>query len=287
MSMMSPHLRRLVICGLVLTVWGCATPTGLVQVYEGPQRPQNEVVTLTVPAALEVLAVDGEEIKIPYFGGSDYKLQLLPGQHTLELFYKESWGGPTDSGVVVSDVSMFRFTARAGAEYIAQHDGPKNLVLASRFSDMPRIWLVEPATGQRLEPYATEKYIPVVLRAMRKYAASGQTAAAGAPQASSAASAEDVVMQQDALKRLQFWWKIAGKKDKKAFSDWLAQGAPTEAGGKDAAAMSAQQASSTASAEDVVMQQDALERLQFWWKIAGEKDRSAFKAWLDKGAPTE
>ena len=135
MSMMSPHFRRLVICGLVLTAWGCATPTGLVQVYEGPQRPENEIVTLIMPAALEVLAVDGEEIKIPYFGGSDYKLQLLPGPHTLELFYKESWGGPTASGVVVSDVSMFRFTAQAGAVYTAQHDGPKNLVTASRFSE--------------------------------------------------------------------------------------------------------------------------------------------------------
>ena len=175
---------------------------------------------------------------------------------------------------------------QAGAVYIAQHDGPRNLVTASRFSDKPRIWLLDPSTGERLEPYATEKYIPALLRAARKHAAGGQTAAAGAPQASSAASAEDVVMQQDAVKRLQFWWKVASAKDRKAFKDWLDKGAPEDAGGQDDAA-AARQASSTASAEDVVMQQDALKRLQFWWKIAGEEDRSTFKDWLDKGALTE
>ena len=287
MSMMSPLLSRVAVFLVILFAWGCATSTGLVQVYDGPQRPENEVVTLVVPAALEVLAVDGEEIKIPYFGGNDYKLHLLPGPHTLEVFYKESWGGPTSSGVVVSDVSMFRFEAQAGDVYLLQHDGPKNLVTASRFSDKPRIWLLDPGTGRRLQPYATEKYIPALLRAMRKYEAGNQAAAAAAPQVSPAASAEDVVMQQDALKRLQFWWKIASAKDRKAFKDWLGKGAPTEAGGKDAADMNTRQASSTTSAEEVVMQQDALRRLQFWWKLADEKDRTAFKDWLDKEAPTE
>ena len=50
MNMMSPYFRRLVICGLVLTVWGCARPTGLVQLYEGVQRLENEIVTLIMPS---------------------------------------------------------------------------------------------------------------------------------------------------------------------------------------------------------------------------------------------
>ena len=287
--MMLQFINRITMFGVILLAWGCATPTGSFQAYEGPQRADGEVVLVMVPSSLEILALEGKEVKVPYFGGNDYRLELLPGTHTLEVFYKESWGGPTSSGVVVSDVNMFRFHAEAGATYMLKHNGPRDLVTASRFSDMPKIWLIESASGRRLEPYATAKYVPALLRAIRKSGAGDQaTTTVSEPQVSSIPSStrhED--MQRDALKRLTFWWKVAGKKDREAFKQWLAAGAPTEVTGKDAHAMKRQQPSSTALAEDVVMQQDALERLKFWWGVAKETDQQAFKNWLDKGAPSE
>lgn len=215
--------------GCIAFVAGCATPAGPIQVYQGSKRPQDEIMTLIVPTALEVLAVDGKEIDLPYFTGKDYKMELLPGIHKLQVIYKESWGDSTSSAVVVSDVSSFRLSAVAGTTMMLKHDGPRDLVTASRFSDMPTIWLFDPDTDQRIQPYAIEKYVPALFRAMHLSTSDTKIARTmSAEQSSSMAVAEDMVMQQDALQRLQFWWKMAGEQDRKAFKAWLAKNAPTE-----------------------------------------------------------
>ena len=231
--MMVRRVSTVLLCAAVLGAGACSSHTGPVQVYDGPKLPSQEVVKLIALSSLEVLAVDEKEIDLPYFSGKHYEMELLPGSRKLKVIYRETWGTPDSSSVlVVSDASLFQWNAKAGAAYLLKHDGPADTEQVDDFRKLPNIWLVDPETGRRIEPYAREKYGAPVVRMFRKSALSDTASAADArkqPSAGtmgSALQAEDIVMQQDALKRLKFWWKMADERDRKAFREWMGTESP-------------------------------------------------------------
>lgn len=277
--MISNAVRAFALCSLMLIVDGCATQSDPVRLYQGPARAPDAVATLSAPTAIELLALDSQEVKLRYGAGGDYRVQLLPGPHTLGVIYKEFWGTALNGGVVVSDVYFIKFDAERGARYQLAHDGPRDVTTASGHWDKPRIWLVDTAAGRRIDAYRTEKHIPAVVRAFDSGATDDD--------AQAALSSEDALMRQDALKRLKFWWKLAGAQDRTMFGNWLGQGAPPDDGRPVSSAGTAPPLPPSASAEERVMQQDALKHLKLWWKLASADDRTAFRAWLDRGAPAE
>lgn len=275
------RISTVLLCAAVLAAGACAPHTGLVQVYDGPKRPSQEIVKLIALSSLEVLVVDGKEIDLPFFSGKQYEMELLPGSRKLKVIYRESLRRPdAQSQLFVSDAFLFQLNAKAGAVYLLEHDGPTRDQQVGDFIERPNIWLVDPETGQRIEPYAREKYGSAIVRFFRRPDASDTASAADAgkqPSAGtmgSASQAEDIVMQQDALERLKFWWKEAGADVRQAFREWIGTESPST-GTTDPASQT----------EDIVMQQDDVKRLQFWWKMADEKDRKAFREWMGTESP--
>ncbi len=280
--MMVRRVSIVLLCAAVLGAGACAPhAAGPVQGYDGPKRPSQEVVKLIVLSSLEVLAVDEKKIDLPYFSGKHYEMELLPGSRKLKVIYRETWTMPdASSELVVSDASLFQWNTRAGAAYLLKHDGPTRDQPVDDFTKLPNIWLVDPETGRRIEPTAMEKYGAPIVRMFRKSVMSDTTPAADAgrqpPEGTvgSASQAEDLVMQQDALKRLKFWWKAAGKDERQAFREGVGTESP-----------SAGKVGSASQAKDIVMQQDNVKRLQFWWKMADENDRKAFREWMGTESP--
>lgn len=217
-------LRRVLPAVVILLSAGCASVEGPVRAYEGPPRTATEVATLTAPQALEVLSVDGRKLELPY-GEGEYEVHMLPGSHRIRAAYRETWGDATSSILVVSDVVVFDAEVGAGQRLRLDYAAPENMVEAQRFADNPRMWLEDGATGRRVEPVDIASRGSIMNRIARE-AAVGGAADAPAPAATAApdnaAAAEDMLLRQDALERLKFWWKLAPVEDRAAFKEWMA-----------------------------------------------------------------
>ena len=156
---MMRRVSTVLLCAAVLGAGACAPHTGLVQAYDGPKRPSQEVVKLIVLSSLEVLAVDGKEIDLPFFSGKQYEMELLPGSRKLKVIYRESLRRPdAENELIVSDAFLFQLNAKAGAVYLLEHDGPTRGQPFDELTKRPNLWLVDPETGRRIEPYVREKY---------------------------------------------------------------------------------------------------------------------------------
>ncbi|HEB85798.1 MAG TPA: DUF2057 domain-containing protein [Gammaproteobacteria bacterium] len=236
----------LIICVLFLSA--CANTNGPIRLYAGPQKSKNEIVTFRVPYELEVVAIDGRKLKMPYVPEGQYQFELLPGNHVLKVIYTAYWGDDTSGNVVVSDAFYFRVATTAGSSYVFKHNGPTDLVYASfdsQISDI-RIWLVQQKTGQTINAISTRAYGNYLTRALRHVVSGTEegkpvaiqeegakitvptssisppvTLSSTAKQTNaSALIAEQIIARQNALDRLKFWWKMANEKQRKAFQVW-------------------------------------------------------------------
>jgi hypothetical protein len=88
-----------------------------VRLYEGPKLPQQEIITVTMDGALGIKTVDDVR---PKGLMRTMKLEMLPGLHTMTLFYADG------SASSVSNQSVI-FTAEAGKSYhiSANKDGAR------------------------------------------------------------------------------------------------------------------------------------------------------------------
>jgi uncharacterized protein YccT (UPF0319 family) len=233
---------------IILTASACASPVKSVQVYPGPARPDTEVAKVLVPPELEILTVDGEDIEVPFADVSDYELRLLPGPHELVMVYQKLWGNEAQAKLVVSDAVGVQLDAKAASSYQLEYEHPRNVDAAEQSARDFKVWVVDPATGQRTESYFVESYGPPLNRALRNVfskgdkpgtqratpvpnpaqasVTAGATSASGNSNQDPAVAAEQVIAQQDALDRLKFWWKLADDKQKRAFRIWIVDGSP-------------------------------------------------------------
>jgi hypothetical protein len=88
---------------LLLTVSLVATGCSPVQLYQGPERSREEVVTLffsSITSDIRALSIDG--VTNPHPGRA---VQVLPGTHFMQLSFQEHF---EDSDNVISDGATFR-----------------------------------------------------------------------------------------------------------------------------------------------------------------------------------
>ncbi len=202
----------------------CASVKGPVRSYSGAPRPAGEIACVMVPVDLEVRRIDGKKVEIPYRPEGRYEVQLLPGEHRLQLVYKHLWGDSISSMLVVSDVMALQFQARAGATYRIDYPQLADESAATAYADEPRAWLTDPATGTRVEAVAVAAGGSQINRAIRgAFAGGGAASAAAAPGADGTAAAERRVLEADRLERLKFWWKLADPDQRQQFLDWTQQ----------------------------------------------------------------
>jgi uncharacterized protein YccT (UPF0319 family) len=154
------QLRR---CGGILAVvslallGGCAAP-GPVKLYDGPERKPAELVRISVPEPVEVMAVDGREPPGNFLHNSP-DLLLLPGEHVLSLRYVELFQIDAENHEVVrSRQAALRFSGAAGSSYRLTVPPLSGLDAAKKFAASPVFTLVNPQTGEKTQSVAIRSY---------------------------------------------------------------------------------------------------------------------------------
>jgi uncharacterized protein len=126
---------------------GCATSKGPLKAYEGPLRGNADLVLISVPEEIEVMAIDGQEPP-PSFLKSKVQLALLPGEHVFSLRYVELFQITSDDHEIIrSKQAALRFSATAGSVYRLQVPAQKNLDEARKFAKSPQFSLVNANDG--------------------------------------------------------------------------------------------------------------------------------------------
>jgi len=237
------HYRTVGLFIGVVSLSACAAIKDPVQVYEGAQKPDSEIVKLIVPYELKVEQLDGSSLDTPYVPGGQYQLHLLPGDHQIMVFYEEYWGDAASGAMEISDFFNFKLTTTAGSRYVFKHTGPTDLLYADSGEPASKIkiWVKQQGTEQETQaagriaggllastPRPVDVKEGVIETTDKPPVATNTTSApstveASAPTNNDAASivqAEQIVSQQDALERLKFWWKMADDKQRKTFQAW-------------------------------------------------------------------
>ena len=228
-----------------ITLSACAGIENPLQVYEGGKKPEGEIVTLVMPYELKVEQLDGKSLDTPYVPEGQYQLHLLPGNHQIMVFYEEFWGDASSGSIEVSDFFNFKLTTTAGSHYIFEHTGPDDRLNADNWesaSDI-NIWVKHLDTGQNTQ--AASRIDGGLIASLTRPSTSNIK--------------EGVVETKTAT----------------APTDDLATTSLPAA----APPLAEDDAASTALAGQIISQQDALERLKFWWKTADDKQRKEFQAW--------
>jgi len=230
--------HRYIILSIALVLLSsCASVDNPVRMYTGDKRPDVEIAKLLVPSALEVLSIDGKKLKTPYVPGGLYEVEVLPGTHVLTVVYAELWGDSTTSEHVTSDAFHFKLITRAGSRYEFKHNGPYDLVAAD-FTQISeiKIWLEHLDTGQIVNAENVTTYGSAISRAIMPSTA-GQGVSTNTQVSSAQQTPSDTVQASQA---------------------------------------SAQNVTSTLTAEQIISKQDALERLKYWWQRADKNQHEVF-----------
>ena len=240
----------LLICTITLSA--CAGIENPVQVYDGVKKPEREIVTLVMPHELKVEQLDGKSLDTPYIPEGQYQLHLLPGDHQIMVFYEEFWGDASSGSIEVSDYFNFKITTTAGNYYIFEHTGPDDRLNADSWesaSDI-NIWVKQQGTGQNTQ--AVSRIAGGLIAGLTR--PSSSNIKEGMVETTTGPSTADTTIT------------------------------PSTA---TAPVLATDDSTSTALAEQIISQQDALERLKFWWKTADDKQRKEFQAWTwtDKAKP--
>ncbi len=263
-SLLKDYKLYVVVIG-VLFLAACSSTNGSVRLYEGVKQPDSDVVKLTVPAALDVLEVDGKDFEdSPGIREGQYQLDLLPGAHSFKVRYSQNWGTEALGIMVTGNSFYFTVDTPAGSVYEFKHNGPEDLLYAEYGNSVDdiQIWLEEQKTGSKIEAVSIYAYGNAFSSLLGEdEVVVKRTAVKGA--AKQVPVAEQV--QQKASEQLKFWWKIANTEQRKVFQDWLVTLKEVTAG-------------KTSNA----MQQKAAEQLKFWWKLADLKQRESFLLWTKK-----
>lgn len=125
-------MRRLVaILALVLAACDVGTATFVVQRYPGEARERYAVSVLRVNGSdtVRIVALDGDEIRVPVQSDARLHFELLPGRHTVVV-------GTMSPGDMVERLD---FDAEAGRVYrvVRQATGAARIFAVDRDKDAP------------------------------------------------------------------------------------------------------------------------------------------------------
>ena len=194
-----------------LALTGCQSVN--YRLYEGPERPADQVAHLEVPHVAQVVSVDS--VKLNFAGrlatGETTTYTIDPGAHRLAVRYHEFWPiGEDDHETFSSDPVMLEGAFEAGSVYRVQLKRPQTLNEARAFEKAPVFTLIQastvtPADHDKskavLKPssLAPAKPVPV------------ETKPPATPSASDGA----------ALDNLKSSWQKATPAERKAFRKWI------------------------------------------------------------------
>ncbi|TDY04136.1 DUF2057 family protein [Thiohalophilus thiocyanatoxydans] len=215
--------RTLLSLGLASLLLSACAPSGPVKFYSGPEKSPGEIARVKVPGPITVTAIDDSKISAPSQDEGFYELHLPPGRHTLTLKYELYWGSGSDGMLVKSSPTDIRAEFSAGRVYELRYAEPGDEDEAFSLANDFQATLVETGSGTRIAATASEEY-PSGLTNAEPVVRDAPTATP-APADGSLPSA-DQAANEDAVKRLKFWWLMADEKEREAFRKWMQQDMP-------------------------------------------------------------
>ena len=213
-------LRPFFLILFLMFISACA-PSGPVKFYDGATRSPGEIARVRVPGPITVLEIDGRKINSPSQEEGFYELHLPPGNHRITFKYELYWGS-ADSGLMIkSDPSEVSYDFAAGKVYELVYQKPTSEDEAFTMASDFQATLVESDGGARIASHSPDQRpLPVVSSAPTPSAAQTPVVASPLPNANQAVS-------EDAVKRLKFWWLMAGEKEREEFRKWMQNEMPS------------------------------------------------------------
>ena len=239
------------ILGSALLLSACAR-NPVVQLYEGAQKPDAQVLTVRVPSDLEVFTINGREIDgVNTFFSNGYKdLKLTPGRYEIIAFYKRLWDlDPDNHEVMKSDPAKFVVDGKRGEFYRLDFKRPENPDEARELADNFSGWvenvqtgektpsedsglvlnrgLLAPLTGSDVETAAPATIAPQGGGTQQPVRASARKATTVAPESeqpqAAAPAAAPAAQGAGYLDTLKAQWNQATPEERRQFLQWLSQ----------------------------------------------------------------
>lgn len=138
------------LAGVAAAAMFSACAPSSIRLYEGPGAGVQEA-RITLPEQLEVLSVNGAEVK----GASglltkgDKTLAVAPGRYELLVYYREVWELGSEHDVLRSDPALFVVDARPSGRYRIDYARPRRYEDAQRLAKAFSGWVVDGGSGAR------------------------------------------------------------------------------------------------------------------------------------------
>lgn len=236
------------IVSVILFLTACQT-TPVHQAYNGPKKSDSEVASISIPESFNLLFFDKEKYHA-LIARDGAKIQALPGNHQIILYFKEYWDLPGDDFErVESKPISIKLNAQAGHNYNLKFNKPKNLEEARAFGKNPSIEFIDSSTGTTVS--ATIEYNLYTRSFFSDLFGENNTGPSDSAQTDQAPSSPSVSTQAPmaeiktptpptfapsvsyssktpsgkedtrALDMLKYWWESASEEQKNSFKEWI------------------------------------------------------------------
>lgn len=208
---------RVALIALLATLVSACQSAATVKLYDGPERAAAELVMVKVPEQIELMTLDGAQIKgaSTLFSGGTRELALSPGRHEILAYYKELWDSTIESHVIFRSAPVyFIVDGRAGDRFELGFAAPRSRDDAEALSEDFRGWSLNLASGVKTPTRASGIARPNLISNL---ISNDSTPAAAAPVAAPAAPRGSYL---DELKR---FWSEATPDERRAFRDYIGQ----------------------------------------------------------------
>ncbi len=181
---------------MIVFVTACSTTNVPIMTYdEALVLDRENVSVIYFPAEIELLEVDGQEIKTPFIAEGYHEVRILAGKHQLALKYVAFWGDATSGSIVSSKPVVFGLDITPKSTYFIKYAKPRGQWQAEHLANTFAPW-VETASGKKVttvhDKVSGKKRMTQPLKSVNT-----------------------------PLQKLKFWWKNASFKEKKQFEGWM------------------------------------------------------------------
>lgn len=217
-----------------------------IRLYDGPQKPANEIARISMPEQLEVASINGKNV--PGAEGlvskGDKHLEVAPGRYQLLVFYREGWNLQAEGDILKSDPALFTIDAQAGHQYRIDYQHPNDYAGAKALAADFKGWVTDQTTGGRTasqdsglkfnrglmaQMAGRDELVPVAAAAadgsgaqvVEPLAPAGAVAAATtSPTAAVTGNADKTAQWLDLMKG---WWQQASTDERREFLKWIGE----------------------------------------------------------------
>lgn len=247
------------------------------QAYPGEAKPANEVATIKIPEAFNLLYVDEQPSKDTFFTDTT-TIQTLPGSHQFIFRYKIFWDVSSSESIkVTSQPFAVSFDTTAGNTFVISTTPIQTLEDAQAYAKNPSVNIVNQSTNESVAfEHKTQLEDKGFVASFVKSITAPTTASSAEPATiagtSTTANVADQEQASEALDKLKHWWQNTAATQRQEFMQWVYEQKP------DSTTVS----NASANAASLEQASEPLDILKYWWQNAAASQREEFMQWVYK-----